>query len=352
MRVTFSRLLLAATIGAGAALVGRRLARQARRLDFNDRVVLVTGGSRGLGLVLAEHFLAEGARVALCAREEDELRRAEVRLGGPGSDRVMTVQCDIANASEVDRMVREIVSRLGRVDVLVNNAGVIQVGPVDVMTRDDYETAMQIHYWGTLNATLAVLPEMRRRGSGRIVNITSIGGKLSVPHLVPYCASKFAQVGLSQGMRAELSREGIYVTTICPGLMRTGSPLNAFFKGQHEAEYAWFAVCDSTPIISLSAEQAARQIIDACRYGDAEAVLGWPAKVAALTHGVAPGLVADVLGMVNRLMPGPGGIGQQSSPGRESHPRWLPEWLTSTTTEAARHNNQLAASASPDAPHR
>src|SRR5438270_7691587 len=106
---------------------------------------------------------------------------------------------------------------------------------------------------------------MRRRREGRIVNISSIGGKLSMPHLVPYGASKFALTGLSEGMRVELRKDGVFVTTVCPGLMRTGSPVNADFKGKHREEYSWFSISDSLPLLTMSAERAAGQIIGAMK---------------------------------------------------------------------------------------
>src|SRR6186997_1202822 len=121
-----------------------------------------------------------------------------------------------------------------------------------------------------LYPTLAVLPDMRKRRSGRIVNITSIGGKLGIPHLLPYSASKFAAVGFSQGLRAEVAAEGIKVITVVPGLMRTGSPRNAIFRGRHRSEYAWFSISDALPGVSISAEQAARRIIEATCRGEAE----------------------------------------------------------------------------------
>lgn len=99
---------------------------------------------------------------------------------------------------------------------------------------------------------------MRRQRGGRIVNVSSVGGKIGVPHLLPYTASKFALTGLSEGLRVELKRERILVTTVCPGLMRTGSPRNALFRGKHKREYAWFAIADSLPLLSISAESAAR----------------------------------------------------------------------------------------------
>jgi short-subunit dehydrogenase len=200
---------------------------------------------------------------------------------------------------------------------------------------------MQVHFWGPLYAIHAVLPAMRQRRQGRIVNISSIGGKISVPHLLPYSASKFALVGLSEGLRAELAKDGITVTTVCPGLMRTGSPRMAQMKGQHRLEYLWFDVSDSLPLLSMDARRAARQIIAAVSRGDAEIVLSMPAKVASTIHGIAPGLTADLLGLVNRLLPGPGGVRQQSMPGWASESALAPSILTRLSDRAALRNNEV-----------
>lgn len=332
-------LVLAVAAGAGALLAMRAAMKWWREYDFRDRVVLITGGSRGLGLVLAREFALEGARVAICARDARELERARVDLQNRGA-RVLAVPCDVTDRAQVCEMVNIVRDHYGRVDVLVNNAGVIQVGPVEVMTLEDYEEAMQIHFWGPLYTTLAVLPEMRKRRDGRIINITSIGGKISVPHLVPYSASKFALVGLSEGLRAELAKDDVVVTTVCPGLMRTGSPRNADFKGQHRAEYAWFSISDALPVTSMQAERAARQIIDACRRGDAEVVLTIQAQLAVRFHGLFPGLTQDMLGLVNRLLPGPGGIGKRRAKGKDSSSEISPSWLTALNERAAQANNE------------
>jgi NAD(P)-dependent dehydrogenase (short-subunit alcohol dehydrogenase family) len=260
-------------LSLGAAGVGSWLALRVLRSrlahDLRDKVVLVTGGSRGLGLVLARHLVQEGARIAICARDQEELDRAFRDLADRGA-RVLAVPCDLTERAQVHLMIEEVGRRLGPIDVLINNASIISVGPLETMTLEDFQEAMQYNFWTAVYTILAVLPQMRRRGSGRIVNITSIGGKVSVPHLLPYGASKFALVGLSEGLRSELAGTGIVVTTVCPGLMRTGSPRHAFFKGQHRAEYAWFALGDSLPLASMSADRAARQIIAACKNGTTE----------------------------------------------------------------------------------
>ncbi len=329
--------LLAA--GAGAWLAWRAY-RTYFGYDLRDQVVLITGGSRGLGLVLAREASRQGARVAICARDADELARARADLRDRGAS-VFAIPCDVTNADQVAEMVRAVETHFGRIDVLINNAGVIQVGPVEEMTLADYREAMAAHYWAPLYATLAVLPAMRARRAGRIVNISSIGGKLAVPHLVPYDASKFALVGLSEGLRAELARDGIVVTTVCPGLMRTGSPRNAYFKGQHRAEYVWFSLGDALPLLSISAESAARAILRACKRGDAEIVLTIPSKLAAAFHGLFPGLTADLLGLVNRFLPGPGGIGTARALGRDSESALSPSPLTALNEWAAAQNNEL-----------
>jgi NAD(P)-dependent dehydrogenase (short-subunit alcohol dehydrogenase family) len=313
-----------------------------RMFEYNlkDKTVLITGGSRGLGLVMAREFAREGARIAICARDEQELEQARIDLEEMGAE-VFVVQCDITNKQDVNEMVTVINSHFGHIDVLVNNAGVIQVGPLEVMTSEDFELAMQAHFWGPLNTIMAVLPSMRQRRSGRIVNITSIGGKVAVPHLVPYSASKFALVGLSKGLRAELLKDGIVVTTICPGLMRTGSPRNADFKGQHRLEYAWFSISDALPLLTVSAENAARQIVRACKRGQTELVISIPAKAAVLFESLFPEAMYGMLAAVNTLLPGAGGVGEQRVKGRNSTSSWSPSWLTTLNEEAAVRNNEV-----------
>ncbi len=332
--------LLLAAAGVGALLAARALVGKWREYDLKGKTVLITGGSRGLGLVMAREFAREGARIAICARDAEELGRAQADLVRHGAE-VFSLTCDVADREQVQRMVHAVGEHFGGIDVLVNNAGVIQVGPIEVMTLEDYEEAMRVHFWGPLFTTLAVLPQMRARREGRIVNITSIGGKISVPHLVPYSASKFALVGLSEGLRSELAKDGIAVTTVCPGLMRTGSPRNATFKGRHRAEYAWFSISDALPVTSMQAERAASQIVRACKRGDAEIVLSIQAQLAVRFHGLFPGLTQDLLGLVNKLLPAPGGIGQRRAKGKESTSELSPSWLTALNEKAAVRNNEV-----------
>lgn len=332
--------LALAAAGAGALLAARALYRRRLEYDLRGKTVLITGGSRGLGLVLAREFAAEGANVAVCARDAAELERARRDLEGRGA-RAFAFPCDVTDRAQVRELVEVVTRHFGGVDVLVNNAGVIQVGPLEEMTLEDFEHAMAVHFWGPLYTTLCVLPQMRERREGRIVNISSIGGKVGVPHLVPYSASKFALAGLSDGLRAELAKENIVVTTVCPGLMRTGSPRNATFKGRHRAEYAWFALSDSLPVTSIQAERAARQVVAACRRGQAELVITTQAVVAVKFRALFPEATADLLALANRLLPGPGGIGRRKAKGKESESALAPSILTTLSDRAAQRNNEI-----------
>lgn len=331
--------LLLAGAGLGAMMALRSFSRRKHEFAFKDRTVLITGGSRGLGLVLARMFAEQGAKIAICSRTEHQLEAARNELIAGGAT-VLAFTCDVSDQDQVKAMVSQIKEQLGPVEVLVNNAGVIAAGPLEEMTVEDFEAAMKVHYWASLYTMLEVLPEMKERGEGRIVNIASIGGKVSVPHLVPYSSSKFALVGMSEGFRSELTRHGIYVTTINPGLMRTGSARNAFVKGQNEKEYTAFALLDANPMVSLAAETAARQIMDACRYGKAEVTLGLNAKLISTLHGLFPGTVTDIMGFINQFLPGPGGIGQKAVRGYESETVLTESVLNAPNQEAAKKNNE------------
>ena len=333
-------LWLAAAVGVGTITALTVLKKARPKFDFQGKTVLITGGSRGLGLVLARKFAGEGARLAICARDEAEMARAKEDVAAHGAQ-ILTLVCDVRNQSEVKRTVEAVCNHYGQIDVLVNNAGVIQVAPLENQTEKDFADAMAVHFWGAFYMMNACLPEMKGRGEGRIINVSSIGGKVPVPHLAPYCASKFALVGLSGAMRNELVKDNIYVTTVCPGLMRTGSPVNATFKGQNEKEYAWFSISDSLPFTSVSAETAAAQIIEATRNGRAELIISPQAKLAAKFNALFPELTSNIAVFATKLLPSADGIGERSALGKHSESAVSPSFLTALSDSAAFRNNEL-----------
>ncbi|MGE0702660.1 MAG: SDR family NAD(P)-dependent oxidoreductase [Vicinamibacterales bacterium] len=327
-------LAAAGALGIGKALEGRRA------MDFDGKIVLIFGGSRGLGLVIARELAARGARLAIAARDSQELERAGKELAG--LTQVMVVTCDVRDQRQVEEAVRDTVDRFGGLDVLINDAGIIQVGPFEHMTPDDFRDAMATHFWGPLYAVYAALPHLRQSDVRRIVNISSIGGRIAVPHLLPYVASKFALVGFSEGLNAELAREGIVVTTVTPGLMRTGSTYNAHFKGRHQLEFAWFHIANGVPGLSIDAQRAALQIIEACRRGQAELIITPSARVAVLLQALVPETLAWTMRIANRLLPAPtDGQGTTARLGWNSTSRFVPSAMTTLADRATAQNNEV-----------
>ncbi|GAC1532233.1 MAG: SDR family oxidoreductase [Vulcanimicrobiaceae bacterium] len=276
--------------------------RRTNRLSLANAVVVITGGSRGLGLQIARGAARRGAKLAILARSHVELDAARRELEPHGTT-VLALQCDVRRDGDIATAFERIANELGAVDVLVTCAGMIGVGPVDALVMSDYTDAMETNYLGAVRAVEAVRGGMQRRRAGRIVAIASIGGMVAVPHLLPYCASKFALRGYAEGLRVELARDGIKVTTVCPGLMRTGSPPHGVFAGRPDVEYALFAPLDALLFTSISAEQAARKILDATERGDAEIVLSIQARALAAVHAIAPRATMALLGTANRFLP-------------------------------------------------
>ncbi len=298
------KMLIGLAATTGLALAGRALLRSRRKIELKGRVVLVTGASTGLGLLVARHAAKEGARLVLAARGEADLKAAEAELKGLGAQ-VLAVPTDVADEGQVRNLVARAIERFGRVDILVNNAGIMRVGPIETMTVDDFKELMDVNFWGELLPILAVLPHMRAQGSGRIANVVSVGGKVPVPHMLPYVASKFALTGLTEGLRAELAKDNILVTGIYPGTIRTGGHVHADFKGDREAEYTWFALSDTIPGVSASADHAAKALWRGVLDGDPEVIVGWNARVASIVHGMFPDWTAEAMTLVNQALPSP-----------------------------------------------
>ena len=281
---------LAGMAAAAAWWLGR--GRQGR-MSFRGRTVLISGGARGLGLALAREFARDGAHLVLFSRSEHELEQARAALEMARAS-VTTTVCDIRESEAAGRVVEEALGATGRIDVLVNNAGIIQMTPFKHATDGDFDDALRTFFWGPLHLIRACLPHLRQSGQGRIVNISSIGGRIAVPHLLPYCVGKFALSALSDGIQAELAASGVLVTTVSPGLMRTGSHRNVIVRGRHEQEALWFGLAGATPLTSMRAERAARIMVDACRAGRPRVTVGWQARVAQVVNAAAPAAAAAV----------------------------------------------------------
>jgi NAD(P)-dependent dehydrogenase (short-subunit alcohol dehydrogenase family) len=338
--MNFRVLLLAGALLLFAWLVSRVI--RTACYPLRDKVVVITGGSRGLGLILARYVCARSGNVVLIARDPEELARAKADLA-PRGGKNLTIQCDLLDTGQIQSAVRQIIDRFGKIDILINNAGIIEVGPLEHLRPEDFDRAMRLHFWAPLELISQIVPEMRIWGGGRIVNISSIGGKIAVPHMASYSASKFALTGLSDAVRAELARDNIHVTTVAPGMIRTGSHVNAKFKGKHDKEFAWFAASAGAPLLSMNANRAARKILAACRRGQPSLTLTFAARVAIFGNALFPNLTGDAMKFANRLLPGAGGEeGNKSRAGSQLR-RLTPERLTKLADRATEKNNEVSS---------
>ncbi|MBS2965690.1 SDR family oxidoreductase [Actinocrinis puniceicyclus] len=277
---------------------------------FDGATALVTGASRGLGFAIAGELARRGARLLICARDPAALDQAAWKLHDQGAE-VYAIPCDVTDENAAERLIAEAQTHYGRLDVLVNNAGVIQVGPLASMQEADFRTAMETMFFAPLRLVLAAAPIMRAGGGGTIVNISSLGGRIAAPHLLPYDCAKFALAGLSTGLRAELAADHISVTTVVPGLMRTGSHLGAQFRGNTPREYAWFAAAAGLPLLSIDAERAARAVVRAAERRRPEIILGAAAHVAVRMQGLAPATTTRLLTLAARVLRTAAQTGQQ-----------------------------------------
>ena len=265
-------------------------------------VALVAGASRGLGMLVARELHHRGFRPVIAARSAAELAQAARRLAGEGIE-VQTAVMDVGRAEQVEEVVERVERELGPIELLLCVAGVIQVGPLTALDRRDFVEAIDVMLWGPVNTALAVIPGMRARGRGRIGIVSSIGGLISAPHLLPYSTAKFGAVGFARGLRSELAGTGVSVTTVAPGLMRTGSHLRAQFRGDVQREYGWFATAATLPVLSMNAERAARRIVTGVLRGRPLVLFTPLAQVAPRVDVLFPRFGAGVLALTARLLP-------------------------------------------------
>lgn len=311
--------------------------------DTAGRAV-VAGGSRGLGLLICRELATRGYEVHACARSQDELDRASTQLAAEGID-LHTAVCDVRDAEQV----RDWVAAVGpaQIEVAIHVAGVIQVLPAEAATVAMYDDAVRTMLLGPIHLADAVLGAMRSAGRGRIGVVSSLGGVVSAPRLVPYGAAKFGARGFSEGLSADLAGSGVTCTTVVPGLMRTGAHTHARFLQHGGNDYRWFAVAASLPLLSIDADRAARRIVDAVLAGKPWISLTPLAWCAGRAHGLAPGLTIRLTGLISRCLPATPSSGEDDTadlaPGARLRRQVTSAGLRALTVlgdRAARRNNE------------
>jgi short-subunit dehydrogenase len=288
-----NRKLLAAIGAGGLFMIARKLSRD----TYRDQIVMITGGSRGLGFALAQDLIQRGAEVILLARDPGELRDACEKLG----PHAHAIRCDVTSQTQLAQAIQSVIRDFGTIDTFIHNAGLISVGPFQSFTDRDFKNAVNLHLKTAVTSVRLLQPVMN--GGGRIAFISSIGGKVGLPHMSAYSATKFALGGFAEAVRPELAADGISLTVAYPGLMRTGSPPRATVKGDAEHEFLWFASADELPLFSMAADRAARKILNAIIKRRSEIIVGWSAKALTLMRNLAPELTAISMRIANSALP-------------------------------------------------
>lgn len=293
-------------LGLLAYLAYDTIKKSSRYFGFRNKVVLISGGSRGLGFILAKKLAKEGALLSLLDVEEESLHRAQhlIHLESPTTPVNFHV-CDVTNSEEVKKAVDETLEQFQGIDVVINNAGMLTVSPYENLTAKDFEDSLKIHFWAPYNMIEASLPALKASGNGRIINISSLGGRMALPHFASYCTGKFALIGYSETLRTELMKDNIYVTTVCPSLMTTDYADHAEFKGQYQKEFEWLTLADSIPFLTVNAQQAADKILRAASLGKAELNISLPAKLGLAFQNLFPEIHADLMALANSFLPTP-----------------------------------------------
>jgi NAD(P)-dependent dehydrogenase (short-subunit alcohol dehydrogenase family) len=299
------KLVLGSIAVGGTMWAARQALRYRRWVELRDRVVVITGSDSGFGLVQARQVAEQRAIVVLAARNPRKLEAAEEAVRREGAREVLAVPTDVSKEADARQLIDVTVERFGRVDVLINTAGIILVGPEPALDTEDFRTLLGVNFWGAVHTTRAALPYMRRAKFGRIANVSSLGGVSVAPHMLPYTVSKYALTGYTKGLRPEALRDNIYVTGVYPSVIHTGGHRHAWFKGDLEAEYSWFSLGDVLPGVAVSVETAARKTIRGIQAGDPDVFIGMGVRLRMALDGLWPNWSAEMVDLMEYVFPEP-----------------------------------------------
>lgn len=238
--------------------------------------VLITGASQGIGQATARLFAQNGYNLVLAARHSERLEAFARELRA--ADYVArAISADVRDPEQVNTLVEKAIAYFGSIDVLVNNAGIYISGPVEEFSLDDWHQAIDTNLWGYIHTIHAVVPHFLAQGRGTIVNVSSVGGKVPIPYLVPYTTSKFAVTGLTEALHSELEPKGIHVCGVYPNLIKTSFLERAIFRGKDEndaqARRKQVESILQVPVVEKP-EQVAEAIWEAMQHRKAEVIVG------------------------------------------------------------------------------
>lgn len=254
---------------------------------FKDQVVVITGGGRGIGRATALEFASEGATCVLAGRRMDALETAALECKSSGGNGEVA-RCDVAIEDDLRALIEGTIARHGRIDVLINNAGVVSGGRIDEISPEDVERMTTVNIWAPIRLTQIAIPHMRTARTGTVVNVSSVAGRMGLPFYATYCASKFAMRGFSEALRREVAHDGIHVIAVFPGPTATDLIENVEFEG-----------------LSLSiatAQQVGKAIARGVRWHEPEVFVGIGESMLSRWNDLLPWTVDMGVGMMRERM--------------------------------------------------
>ncbi|MBC8251654.1 MAG: SDR family NAD(P)-dependent oxidoreductase [Candidatus Nitrosopelagicus sp.] len=258
-------------------------------MDFKNKVVLITGASSGIGKQTAIEFAKLGSSIILVARRKNKLEQVENELKQFNVNTLVCV-CDVSKKDQVEELSKIVLQKFNSIDILVNNAGFAIYGLVSDLSINEIESQMETNYFGMIYCVKNFLPLMLKKKSGHIVNVASIGASFGVPGVSSYCATKFAMLGFSEGLKHELYGTGVGLTVVSPIMVRT--PL---FEHPSFTNFSKFSTG-----VSLSSETVAKTIIKASNSSRLEIVVPSVARVVIWFKQTFPFLINPIVGRIFR----------------------------------------------------
>jgi len=253
-------------------------------VDFKNKVVVITGASSGIGKASAIKFAKSGANLVLIARRKSKLEELQTELEKFNVE-TLVCECDISNKLHVKKMAQSVLEKFQKIDILINNAGFAILGSVDDLSIEDIESQMTTNYFGMVYCIKEFLPKMKEQNKGHIVNVASVAASFGLPGIAPYCASKFAMLGFSEGLKHELADTSIGVTVVSPIMVRT-----EFF------DHPSFEKMPKYSTTSLSPETVAKAILQAANSSRLEIIVPAVVRIAVWAKQTFPYVINPVLG--------------------------------------------------------
>jgi NAD(P)-dependent dehydrogenase (short-subunit alcohol dehydrogenase family) len=282
---------------------------------LSGTTVVITGATSGIGRETAREFASAGAKIVVSGRRQDRLLELVAEIETKGGQ-ALAVPTDVAYQAQVESLIEAAVKHFGRVDVLVNNAGVAIASRFEDLPLEDFRRLMDVNFWGAVYACRAAVPQMRKQRGGVILNVSSIFGKRGMPFETAYCASKFALAGFSEALRVELMSENIDVCTIFPGAVET----EIFDAAANNTGLELPGYVPKFP-----AKQMAKLIVQTARFPQPEVVAAFDAQAINLAKTIAPALVDMALGWSVPFMDAMRRGKQQNDLGKSSNNLYQPQ---------------------------